>query len=299
MKNSKLIALALILIVAFTLTACQTQINESEIPNLYYTLMVYSRMPSKAVLSTNEWTKGNQSVISDHISPLEIEFTDYLGLTAGSDFPVAVNIGYDDNTVQVPKVLDVSVNLIESNDEAYPIEAQFTSDNNQTFEFYPAKEPGEYIYLATVKFEQGTVRYAMKIVVEDVTESMQPSDKTIDELPGVTLAIKENTLTDIGLTAVINNASETEFTFGAYYCIEKEIDGEWYQLPFIAQENDVAWHSIGYPVSPNADREFEPTDWKWLYGTLNDGKYRFIKDASVGTGENLTQYYFAVEFTLE
>lgn len=122
-------------------------------------------------------------------------------------------------------------------------------------------------------------------------------DVIVNNLPGVAIDIKENTLSNKEATIVVNNESEHSLTFGSVYSIEKEVDENWSEIPYVIQS--VGWDSIGYEVLANSSYEFEATNWEWLYGTLEAGKYRFIKDASIGSGEDLVNYYFAVEFSLE
>lgn len=134
---------------------------------------------------------------------------------------------------------------------------------------------------------------------ENVTETNESKkDEKINQLAGVTMEIKENTLSNQGLTIVVNNKGEYDLTFGDYYYIEKEIDGNWHEVSYLEHEHEIGWHDIGYEVLANSSYEFEPTDWEWLYGILEEGKYRFVKDGIVGRGEDIVRYYFGVEFSL-
>lgn len=120
-----------------------------------------------------------------------------------------------------------------------------------------------------------------------------------NNLIGVTLEIKENTLSDIGLTAIVINDSEHDLMFRGHFDVEKKIDGQWHKVPYTKQENDVTWTDEGYEVKANTRYEFEPTNWEWLYGALGAGEYRYIKDASIGRDGDITIYYFSVEFASE
>lgn len=117
----------------------------------------------------------------------------------------------------------------------------------------------------------------------------------VNSLAGVSLEIKEDTLSNKGLTVSVSNKSEQRLMFGSYYCVEKEIDGRWHQIPYIEQEHDVAWNDIGYEVPKGSSYEFD-INWEWLYGALKAGEYRIIKNAV--DYDNSTEYYFAVEFSL-
>lgn len=136
-----------------------------------------------------------------------------------------------------------------------------------------------------------------KLPMEETSIDKIP-EENINTLPGLTMKIKENTLSSTGLTIIVTNESEHDIMFGSYYRIEKEVDGSWQPLYYIRQEHDVGWNHIGYEVLINGSYEFEPTDWEWLYGPLEIGQYRFVKDAIVGSGKSIVQYYFSVEFLI-
>lgn len=120
---------------------------------------------------------------------------------------------------------------------------------------------------------------------------------TVNDLSGVTLEIKEETLSATGLTAIVRNESDDELTFGTFYCVEQKINDGWYQVPVVVEGN-YGWDAIGYPIAPKSSSEFEATNWEWLYGSLKSGDYRFIKDGIIGSGSEIIRYYFAVEFSI-
>lgn len=132
-----------------------------------------------------------------------------------------------------------------------------------------------------------------------VAENMSKTENIIvNNLAGVSIEIKDNTLSNKGLTIAVNNESEHDLIFGSFYCIEKEVDENWYKIPYPEQEHPIGWDDIAYEVLSNSSYEFEATNWEWLYGTLEAGRYRFIKNAFVSSSGDTTDYYFAVEFSL-
>ncbi|WP_411829955.1 immunoglobulin-like domain-containing protein [Metasolibacillus meyeri] len=60
-----------------------------------------------------------------------------------------------------------------------------------------------------------------------------------------------------------------------------------------------AFIDIGYSLASFSVREWE-VDWSWLYGSLNRGEYRLVKEISNfrNTGD-YDNYHLAVEFTVE
>lgn len=108
-------------------------------------------------------------------------------------------------------------------------------------------------------------------------------------LEGVTMNIKENTLTKGGATIIITDDNKTKYTYEEYYKLEKRIDHIWYELK---PNSDVIFNEMGYLVDDNNELEMN-IDWSKTYGNLTSGKYRIIKRIYDGEYK-----YFSVEFDL-
>ncbi len=115
----------------------------------------------------------------------------------------------------------------------------------------------------------------------------------VDDLKDVSIKIKENTLTRTGATIIITDKSNRENIYGDSYRIDKKENGTWVELEPIIE--NYAWNSIGYSVDQNNKLEME-VNWEWLYGKLQDGEYRLVKDTSYA-GEG-TKHYITVEFEI-
>lgn len=134
------------------------------------------------------------------------------------------------------------------------------------------------------------------IFVAKNTQSL--SDKCIikiDDLDGVSMRIKEGTLTKEGATLVIKDVSSRNNMYGEEYRIDKKINGEWIELDVIVTGN-YGFTSIGYTVGGDNKLELD-VNWKWLYGELKPGEYRIVKSTSE-PGEG-TQHYITAEFVIE
>lgn len=116
----------------------------------------------------------------------------------------------------------------------------------------------------------------------------------IDDLDGVLMTIKEETLTPSGATIIITDTSDRENIYGEPYRIDKFEDLTWKELNVIVVGN-YGWTSIGYTVGKDNKLELD-INWKWLYGELKPGKYRLVKDTSE-PGEGTT-HYITTEFTI-
>ncbi len=128
------------------------------------------------------------------------------------------------------------------------------------------------------------------------TMGWEPSAyKTVNNFDGVSMAAKECTTLSTGLTLVFTNKSESKCIYGEYFTLEKKIGGSWYQVP-VAIDGEYGFNSIGYNLEPDGESEWI-SDWEWLYGSLEPGEYRIVKDILDfrGTGDYDT-YYLAAEF---
>ena len=108
-------------------------------------------------------------------------------------------------------------------------------------------------------------------------------------LEGVSMKLKDNTLTKSGATIIITDDNEIKYTYEEYYKLEKRIDHMWYELKL---RGDAVFNEMGYLVDDNNELEMD-IDWSKTYGNLTSGKYRIIKRIYDGEYK-----YFSVEFDL-
>ena len=125
---------------------------------------------------------------------------------------------------------------------------------------------------------------------------LKTSEAEFNPADNITMEIVEGTLTNTGATIVITDLSEENNTYGEWYRIDKLEDGKWYELEDkIAGEN--AWIAIGYKTDENNQLQLD-IGWESLYGALESGKYRIVKDFSNGKNP-YTNRHIAAEFTIE
>lgn len=115
----------------------------------------------------------------------------------------------------------------------------------------------------------------------------------IDDIDGVSMVIKEGTLSKTGATVIITDTSDRDNIYGEYYRLEKEVNGKWIQLE---TKEEMAFISIGYKVGKDHTLELN-INWETLYGELDEGKYRILKNTSE-PGEG-TEHYITAEFVIE
>ncbi len=111
---------------------------------------------------------------------------------------------------------------------------------------------------------------------------------------GVTLSIKDNTLSKTGATLVLKNNSDVDVQYGNPYEIEIKKDGEWHKINV-----ELNFTMPAFELKLKESKEIE-LNWENGYGKLASGDYRIIKSIDIekedGTFET---FYVSAEFTIE
>jgi hypothetical protein len=98
-----------------------------------------------------------------------------------------------------------------------------------------------------------------------------PSEKN-----GIRFGLEQNQYLTTNLeviTAIIENTTEHEFTFGSYFIIEQNIDGIWYTVPF---RKDIGFDDIGLTLKSKESNK-ETISLTLLEKSFSPGEYRLIK----------------------
>jgi|SRR5690625_26934 len=132
----------------------------------------------------------------------------------------------------------------------------------------------------------------------DSTEKLKRSEYiAINNLDGVTMEVDEQTISPTSLTVIFNNGSDKECIYGDPFVLEKLVDDEWYEGSIIL-EDGYGFNDIGYELPPNSTSEWA-VDWEWLYGKLDVGDYRIIKEVlDFRKPGDYDEYYLAARFTI-
>lgn|SRR5690625_3832930 len=130
------------------------------------------------------------------------------------------------------------------------------------------------------------------------TSELQPTQyDVVNNFEGVSMDIIKESVSPAGLTVIFTNNSENLGIYGDYFILEQKIEGTWYQVPTTVDE--YGFDDIGYELAPSTSREFL-INWDWLYGTLQVGEYRIIKDMLDFRGPgDFDKYYLAAKFAIE
>lgn len=122
--------------------------------------------------------------------------------------------------------------------------------------------------------------------------------ETVNNLDGVTMIVKEGTVSSTGLTVIFENNSDKQCIYGEYFLLEKKIGGKWYQVP-VTLDGNYGFNDIGYDLDSSDVSEWT-VDWDWLYGSLDTGAYRIVKDIlDFKKAGDFDKYYLTAEFTID
>lgn len=122
-----------------------------------------------------------------------------------------------------------------------------------------------------------------------------PYDK-VNNFDGVTMTVKEGSVSSTGLIVIFENNSNKQGVYGEFFTLEKENKGVWYQVPTIIEE--YGFEDIGYDLASSKSQQFK-IDWDWLYGKLDTGEYRIIKNVlDFRSPGNYDEYFLAAQFSV-
>lgn len=107
----------------------------------------------------------------------------------------------------------------------------------------------------------------------------------------VSLTIQEGSLTKTGATIVITDTNESPYTYGEWFRIDKKQGEEWKELKPITDQ--YAFNEIAWIVGKDGTVK-DTVDWSDLYGTLEKGEYRLVKEVY-----DTEKFYIWTEFSID
>ena len=142
---------------------------------------------------------------------------------------------------------------------------------------------GPYIVKIDAIYEGKNINYYFMVEIS----------KTSGEDINLKLSIKDNTLTNVGLTMIVDNQSDRDLSYGNPYSIEKYENGYWKSVPTI---NDLFFTLPAFDLKKGESKELS-INWEYGYGKLQ-GKYRIVKKFSFKENDNHTFFNKYLEFEL-
>lgn len=133
---------------------------------------------------------------------------------------------------------------------------------------------------------------------ENKVNYMVKEPAELNEIDGVLMRIKKDTLTRTSATIVIYDYTNDDNIYGDSYHIDKKENGEWISLKTLdgKEWTEVPWNSMAYYVDEH-DRLEMDIGWENTYGALPNGEYRIVKSTSK-QGE-IKNHNFSVQFVIE
>lgn len=107
----------------------------------------------------------------------------------------------------------------------------------------------------------------------------QSNKQKTNQVDGVSIKIKEGTLTNTGATIIITDTTDKNYSYGEPFRIDKKENGKWKEAPKVI--DDAFFNEPAYYPDENNEIVRE-INWEWIYGKLKPGTYRFVTDASDG-----------------
>ncbi|NLN40445.1 MAG: hypothetical protein GX160_00340 [Clostridiales bacterium] len=133
----------------------------------------------------------------------------------------------------------------------------------------------------------------------DKTDGLKPTEyESVNDLEGVIMTVKEDSVSSTGLVVIFENDLQKECIYSESFLLEEKINDKWYQVPVVI-EGDYGFDDVAYPLNLGDKGEWQ-VNWEWLYGSLDKGEYRIIKDIlNFKEKGEFDTHYLAAEFTIE
>lgn len=110
---------------------------------------------------------------------------------------------------------------------------------------------------------------------------------------GVTLSIKDGTLTKTSATIIIKNNSDIDIQYGNPYEIEIKQNNEWYKINV-----ELNFTLPAFSLKSKETKELE-LNWGNGYGKLEHGEYRIIKNIDIEKEDGTYEiFYISAEFRI-
>lgn len=115
-------------------------------------------------------------------------------------------------------------------------------------------------------------------------------EKSIEK---VKMSIKEGTLTPSSATIVIIDDNDTPYVYSKWFRIDQKTNGQWKEVR--TSNDDYNFTAIAYNVDKTGKLE-DVVDWGDLYGVLEKGEYRLVKNVYGNDGNEI---YFSTDFLID
>ena len=96
-----------------------------------------------------------------------------------------------------------------------------------------------------------------------------------DKTDNAEIELTIHDVTPSGLSFVLTNNTENEYTYGSDFSLYIRKNGVWKPVNPIIE--NWGFTAIGYGLLPESQTEMIAVNWSWLYGEIPSGTYKFQK----------------------
>ncbi len=143
---------------------------------------------------------------------------------------------------------------------------------------------GPFIFKINAIYEGKNISYYFMIKINKIN----------GEEINLKITLKENTLTSVGLTMIIENLSDKDLEYGNPYSIENYDYVYWKSVPTI---NDLYFTMPAFSLKKGESKELN-INWEYGYGKLK-GKYRIVKEFSYQENGDYISFNKYLEFEIK
>lgn len=198
------------------------------------------------------------------------------------DFKYDVIKSYYKNKLYI-EALDGTIKSIELFDNSSKTFNNTKVEFTQEYIITPSIS-GTYIFKINAIYEGKNIEYYF----------MANISKISGEKVNLKMKLKENTLSNVGLTMIIENLSNKDLEYGNPYSIEKYENGYWKSVPTIM---DIYFTMPAFGLKKGKSKELS-INWEYGYGKLK-GKYRIVKDFSYKDNDEYVSFDKYLEFEIK
>ncbi len=120
------------------------------------------------------------------------------------------------------------------------------------------------------------------------------------EVEGISMALKENTLTKTGATIIIKESNvKGTHVYGQEFELQAKENDKWIEVK--RTEKVCAFNEMAYHANNEGILEMKQ-NWECMYGSLEKGTYKLVKDTFLTKNTPITEsdkQYISIEFTIE
>ena len=207
----------------------------------------------------------------------KIDFQDFEYDTIPTYYGNKLYIENLDGTIKSVRLFDYSLR-----EPANGINVDFTNDFTNDYIVTPSVS-GIFIFIIDASYEGKSIEYYF---LADIS-------KISGEEVNVELKIKENTLTNTGLTMIVTNKSDKDLSYGNPFGIEKS-DAIYFRT--LRPINEMAFNLPAFSLKKNETVEL-PINWEYGYGKLK-GKYRIVKSFHYEENGEIINFIKYLEFEI-